>query len=78
MAEGDSWLCEHLQYYGIGAKPLFFLVYEHDDAHIEMMFRKALLYGAGFASYPAAMPSVFRVTSTGANGILTASAWSGR
>ena len=57
MAESDSWLCEHLQYYGIGAKPLFFLVYEHDDAHIEMMFRKALLYGAGFASYPAAMPS---------------------
>ena len=57
MAEGDSWLCEHLQYYGIGRKPLFFLMYEYDDAHIEMMFQRALLYGAGFASYPGAMPS---------------------
>ncbi len=57
MAEGDSWLCEHLQYYAIGDKPLFFLVYQYDDASIEMMFQKALLYGAGFASYPEAMSS---------------------
>lgn len=57
MAEGSSWLCDHLQYYSIGRKPLFFLMYERDDAHVELMFQKALLYGAGFASYPAAMPS---------------------
>lgn len=57
MAEGDSHLCERLQYYSLGRKPLFFLMYEYDDAHIELMFQKALLYGAGFASYPSAMPS---------------------
>ena len=57
MAEGSSWLCDHFQYYGVGRKPMYFLVYEKDDAHIELMFQKALLYGAGFASYPAAMPS---------------------
>ncbi len=57
MAEGSAWLCDHLQYYGIGRKPLFFLMYAYDDEHVELMFQKALLYGAGFASYPAAMPS---------------------
>ena len=57
MAEGDGWLCDLQQYYGIGRKPLFFLMYEKDDAHIEMMFQKALLFGAGFSSYPQAMPS---------------------
>jgi len=57
MAEGSTWLCDHLQYYGIGRKPLFFLMYHYDDEHVELMFQKALLFGAGFASYPAAMPS---------------------
>jgi hypothetical protein len=57
MAEGEGWLCDHLQYYSIGRKPLFFLMYKYDDVHIELMFQQALLYGAGFASYPAAMPS---------------------
>lgn len=57
MAEGSSWLCDHLQYYGIGSKPQFFLMYKYDDASLELMFQKALLYGAGFASYPAAYPS---------------------
>ena len=57
MAEAEEWLCDHLQYFSIGTKPLFFLVYQHDDAHIEKMFQSALLYAAGFASYPAAMPS---------------------
>jgi len=56
MAEGQSWLCDHLQYYGIGRKPLFFLEYTCDDAQVERMFQQALLYGAGFTSYPAAMP----------------------
>ncbi|NMA20230.1 MAG: hypothetical protein GX927_06595 [Lentisphaerae bacterium] len=57
MAEGSSWLCDHLQYYALGSKPQFFLMYKYDDASLEMMFQKALLYGAGFASYPAALPS---------------------
>ena len=57
MAEGDSYLCDLLQYYTLGQKPMFFLMYEYDDAHIELMFQKALLCGAGFASYPSAMPS---------------------
>ena len=57
MAEGSSWLCDHLQYYGIGRKPLFFLEYKADDEHVERMFQQALLYGAGFTSYPRAMPA---------------------
>ncbi len=57
MAEGSSWLCDHLQYYAIGTKPLFFLMYNCDDASIELMFQSALLHGAGFASYPKAYPS---------------------
>ena len=57
MAEGSSWLCDHLQYYGIGRKPLFFLEYDCADESIEHMFQQALLYGAGFTSYPKAMPA---------------------
>ncbi len=57
MAESSSWLCDHLQYYSIGTKPMFFLMYECDDANIELMLQSALLHGAGFASYPKAYPS---------------------
>ena len=57
MAEGSSWLCDHLQYFSIGTKPMFFLMYECDDTNIELMLQCALLHGAGFASYPKAYPS---------------------
>ncbi len=57
MAEGSGWLCDHLQYYGIGSKPMFFLLYHTTDRDIELMFQRCLLYGAGFSSYPAAMKS---------------------
>ena len=57
MAEAEEWLCDHMQYFSIGRKPLFFLVYQYDDVHIEKMFQDTLLYAAGFASYPAATPS---------------------
>ena len=56
MAEGSGWLCDHLQYYGI-SKPMFFLVYESDDRNIELMFRRCLIYGAGFTSYASATGS---------------------
>ena len=56
MAEGSGWLCDHLQYYAI-AKPMFFLMYESGDRDIELMFQRCLLYGAGYTSYAAAMPS---------------------
>jgi hypothetical protein len=57
MAEGLEWLCDQLQYYTIGQKPLFFLEYDTSEAAIERMFQKCLHYGAGFTSYPSAMAS---------------------
>lgn len=57
MAEGSGWLCDQLQYYAIGSKPMFFLEYGSSDLHIERMFQKCLIHAAGFASYPAAMAS---------------------
>jgi hypothetical protein len=54
MAEGTDWLCDHFQYYSL-AKPMFFLMYEKSDRDIELMFRRSLLYGAGYASYPEAV-----------------------
>ncbi|MDD5704327.1 MAG: hypothetical protein PHR35_00260 [Kiritimatiellae bacterium] len=56
MAEGSGWLCDLMQYYSL-AKPMFFLLYHTTDRDIELMFQRCLLYGAGFSSYPAAMPS---------------------
>lgn len=57
MAEGSEWLNDKLQYYTIGQKPLFFLEYSANERRIERMFQQCLFYGAGFTSYPAAMPS---------------------
>lgn len=57
MSEGLEWLSDKLQYYTLGQKPLYFLEYNNDDRRIERMFQHALLYGAGFASYPQAMSS---------------------
>lgn len=57
MAEADSWLCDHLQYYGIGTKPMYILCYNTSDAAVEKMFQNALYFGACFTSYPAMMPS---------------------
>lgn len=56
MAEGSGWLCDLMQYYGL-SKPMFFLMYHSADRDIELMFQRCLIYAAGFASYPAAMPS---------------------
>jgi len=56
MAEGSSWLCDHLQYYGL-AKPMFFLMYDSGDRDIELMFQRCLIYGAGYTSYAKAAPS---------------------
>ena len=52
MAEGDGWLCDLLQYYGIGSKPLFFLEYNTSDVRVERMFQNCLVHAAGFTSYP--------------------------
>jgi len=57
MAEGSGWLCDLLQYYGIGSKPMFFLEYDTSDARIERMFQQCLTYAAGFTSYPGAIGS---------------------
>ena len=57
MAEAMDWLCDQMQYYGIGSKPMYFLEYNTSDQRLEQMFQKCLLYGAGFTSFPAAMPS---------------------
>ncbi len=57
MNEGDSEILESHQYYALGRKPIFLLVYDTNDICIEIMFQSALLHAAGFASYPAAMPS---------------------
>lgn len=57
MSEADTWLDDHLQYYGIGTKPMFILCYDMKDAAIEKMFQEALYYGACFTSYPGMMPS---------------------
>ena len=54
MAEGSSWLCDHLKYYSIGTKPMFFLEYHTTESHIEQMLQGALLYGCGFTSLAAA------------------------
>lgn len=51
MAEGEGWLCDHLQYYAL-AKPMFFLMYKTSDCAVEKMFQNCLLFGAGFTSYP--------------------------
>jgi hypothetical protein len=56
MAEGSGWLCDHFQYLGL-AKPMFFLMYLKEDRDIELMFQRCIRYGAGFTSYPEAMPS---------------------
>lgn len=56
MAEGSTWLCDHLQYYGL-AKPLFFLEYDTARGRIENMFQQCLIHACGFTSYPAARPS---------------------
>ena len=56
MSEGSGWLCDQFQYYGLN-KPMFFLVYNHDDRSIERMFQKCLIYGAGYTSYAAAANS---------------------
>ena len=57
MAEGSGWLCDLLQYYGIGSKPLFFLEYDPTDVRVERMFQNCLVYAAGFTSYPGAIGS---------------------
>lgn len=57
MSEGLEWLSEKLQYYTIGQKPLFYLEYDISDRRIERMFQHAMLFGAGFASYPQARAS---------------------
>lgn len=59
MAEGNSWMLRHLQYYAIGSKPLFMLVYGSSDRTLESMFQQCLLAGAGFTSYPKAMQSKY-------------------
>jgi len=51
MAEGEGWLCDHLQYYAL-AKPMFFLMYKRTDRAVEKMFQSCLFHGAGFTSYP--------------------------
>ena len=56
MAEGEGWLCNHLQYYAL-AKPMFFLVYDISDRAVEKMFQNCLFYGAGYTSYPEAYRS---------------------
>lgn len=56
MAEGSEWLCDQFQYYSL-SKPMFFFMYNTSDRDIELMFQKCLIYGAGFTSFPAAMPS---------------------
>ena len=56
MAEGSSWLTDHLQYYGL-AKPLFFLCYPTGDGDIERMFQQCLTHAAGYSSYARALPS---------------------
>lgn len=56
MAEGSTWLCDLLQWYSL-AKPMFFLMYHTTDRDIELMFQRCLIYGAGYSSYAAAMPS---------------------
>lgn len=56
MAEGEGWLCDRLQYYGL-AKPMFFLVYQSGDADIELMFQSCLVHGAGYTSYSEAAAS---------------------
>ena len=53
MAEGEGWLCNHLQYYAL-AKPMFFLLYDTSDRAVEKMFQNCLFYGAGYTSYPEA------------------------
>lgn len=57
MAEGDGWLCDLQQYYGIGSKPLFFLEYGTSDVQVERMFQNCLIHAAGFTSYPGAIGS---------------------
>lgn len=57
MAEADGRICDHLQYYGIGPKPMFFLEYKTGDANVEQMFQRCLVYAAGFTSYPGAIGS---------------------
>lgn len=57
MAESSSWLCDLLQYYSIGSKPMFFLEYNTSDQKIERMFQNCLIYAAGFTSYPGAIGS---------------------
>ena len=57
MAEGSGWLCDLLQYYSIGSKPMFFLEYNTSGQHIERMFQNCLIHGAGFTSYPGAIES---------------------
>ena len=55
MVEGQGWLCDHLQYYGL-AKPMFFLCSTDNDRAVEMMFQRCLIHGAGYTSTVGAMP----------------------
>ena len=55
MAEGQGWLCDHLQYYGL-AKPMFFLCPTDTSLAVEMMFQRCLIHGAGFTSTAEALP----------------------
>ncbi len=57
MAEGSEWLCDHLQYYTIGCKPMYFLLYRKEDRDLELMFQRCLIYGAGYSSYKQAAES---------------------
>ncbi|MBN1445182.1 MAG: hypothetical protein JW957_03640 [Candidatus Omnitrophica bacterium] len=51
MAECESWLNDHLQYYAI-AKPMFFLTWGKSGRSLEKMFQSCIFYGAGFTSNP--------------------------
>ncbi len=55
MAEGEGWLCDHLQYYSL-AKPMFFLSYAGGEQAVETMFQQCLIHGAGFTSTASALP----------------------
>ena len=57
LAEASGWLCEQMQYYSIGSKPMYFLEYNASDLHLERMFHRCLIHAACFASHPAAIPS---------------------
>lgn len=49
MAEGLPWLCDH-QRYGALAKPLYFLLSDHNRVNVELMLQNALVYAAGYTA----------------------------